>query len=68
MFKSNYYKNKPIIIPKHTEKHDSRNNIEINTNNINKSYENIREIVENSEKEIISNPEQKNIKNKLNIV
>ena len=68
MFKNNYYnKNKnPIVIPKKLEKHDMKNNIKLDTNS--KNYENIRNIVENNEQEKIPNTNQKNIKNKLNII
>lgn len=62
MFKNNSYKkNKNIIaIPKHVEKHDVKNEIKPNVGN--KNYENIRNIVENNDKEIISNSYEKPIK------
>ena len=52
MFKNNYYnKNRNIItIPKHVEKHDIKSDIKPNVNK-NNNYENIRNIVENSESE-----------------
>ena len=68
MFKNNKYnKNKNIIvIPKHIEKHDVKNEIKPSVGN--KNYENIRNIVENNEQEKISKSEIKPFKNKLNIV
>ncbi len=68
MFKNKSYKqDKNIIkIPKHIEKHDVKNVVKPNVNKNN--YENIRNIVENKQEESISKPEQKSIKNKLNIV
>lgn len=80
----NYNKNKNIIrIPKHVEQHNIKNDMKqqggalllrlnsvppkpnINKNN---NYENITNIVENNETEKISTPDQKPIKNKLDIV
>ena len=63
-----YYTNKNIIvIPKKTEQHNFKNDIKINNNN--KSYENIRKIVENnSEEKPIEKQSKSNEKNKLNIV
>ncbi len=68
MFKNkSYNQDKNIIkIPKHIEKHDVKNVVKPNVNKNN--YENIRNIVENKQEESISKPEQKTIKNKLNIV
>ena len=48
------------------EKHDLKTDLKPNVNKNN--YENIRNIVENNDKESITIPEIKNIKNKLNIV
>ena len=69
MFKNkSYSKNKNIlIIPKHIEKHDIQNDIKPNRNK-NNNYENIRNIMPNNETGKISTPNQKPIKNKLNIV
>ena len=68
MFKNSYYnKNKNIIkVPKHTDKHDIKSDIKPNVNK-NNNYENIRNIVENSESEKKLNPDKKDIKKKLNI-
>jgi hypothetical protein len=52
MFKNNYYNKKEIVvIPKNNLKHDN-NKIDVKVNNNNKSYENIRNIVQKDDKEI----------------
>ena len=68
MFKNkSYNKNQErIVVPKSVEKHDLKTDLKPNVNKNN--YENIRNIVENNDKESITIPEIKNIKNKLNIV
>ena len=68
MFKNkSYNKNQEsIVVPKSAEKHDLKTVVKPNVNKNN--YENIRNIVENNDKESITIPEIKNIRNKLNIV
>lgn len=68
MYRNIKYHKDIIIIPKKTDQHNIKNNIKINNNN--KTYENIRNIVENNSEEKISNIKEKisNDKNKFNIV
>ena len=52
MFKNNYYNKKDIVvIPKNNLKNNN-NKIDVKVNNNNKSYENIRNIVQKDDKEI----------------
>ena len=52
MFKTNYYQKKDIIvIPKNNLK-INHNKVDVKVNNSNKSYDNIRSIVQNDEKEV----------------
>ena len=52
MFKTNYYHKKDIIvIPKNNLK-INHNKVDVKVNNSNKSYDNIRSIVQNDEKEV----------------
>ena len=55
--KNTYYKNKLIIVPKHQDKNNIKNinSVEdLKPNNNNKSYEKIRNIVENTdEKKVV---------------
>ena len=56
-----------IIIPKKIEQHTLKNDIKVNNNN--KSYDNIRKIVENnSNKKQVEKTSMRNEKKKLNIV
>ena len=66
--KYNSNKNKNIIIiPKKTEQHTFKNDIKVNNNN--KSYDNIRKIVENNSNEKqVEKTSITNEKKKLNIV
>lgn len=54
MFKNNYYNKKDIVvIPKNNLKNNNNNNkIDVKVNNNNKSYDNIRSIVQKDDKEI----------------
>ena len=57
-----------IIIPKKTEQHNFKNDVKVNNNN-NKSYDNIRKIVENNSNEKqVEKSSITNEKKKLNIV
>ena len=52
MFQNNYYKTKDIIvIPKNNLK-NNYNKIDVNVNNNNKSYDDIRSIVQKDDKQI----------------
>jgi hypothetical protein len=56
-----------IIIPKKTEQHNFKNDVKVNNNN--KSYDNIRKIVENNSNEKqVEKSSITNEKKKLNIV
>ena len=52
MFKSNYYNKKDIIIIPKSNIKDNHKHPEVKINNNNKSYDNIRSIVQKDDKEI----------------